>query len=77
MTARRYTLLTALLLALALAACSGGSQDASETMESAATPAVAPADLVLRGGKVATVGVVLFIFVRNLSDFTGSKLFTG
>ncbi len=58
MHARRYTVLTALLLALALAAC-GGGQEASETLESAATPAVAPADLVLRGGKVATVDPAL------------------
>jgi FtsP/CotA-like multicopper oxidase with cupredoxin domain len=36
-------------LALALAACGDASRDA------AAPPAVAPADLVLRGGKVATV----------------------
>jgi predicted amidohydrolase YtcJ len=39
-------------LALAFAACGDTSRDAAE---SAATPAVAPADLVLRGGKVATV----------------------
>jgi len=58
MNARRYTVLTAPLLALALAAC-GGGQEASETLELAATPAVAPADLVLRGGKVATVDPAL------------------
>ncbi len=58
MHARRYTVLTAPLLALALAAC-GGGQEASETLELAATPAVAPADLVLRGGKVATVDPAL------------------
>ena len=40
------------LLALALGACGDASQDAAE---SAAAPDVAPADLVLRGGKVATV----------------------
>jgi len=55
---RRYTVLAAPLLALAIAAC-GGGQEASETLESAATPAVAPADLVLRGGKVATVDPAL------------------
>jgi hypothetical protein len=58
MNARRYTVLPAPLLALALAAC-GGGQEASETLELAATPAVAPADLVLRGGKVATVDPAL------------------
>ncbi len=58
MKARIYIVLAAPLLALALAAC-GGGQDASETVESAATPAVAPADLVLRGGKVATVDPAL------------------
>ena len=59
MHAKSYTVLTTLLLALALGACGGGSQDASETAESAATPEVAPADLVLRGGKVATVDPAL------------------
>ncbi len=58
MNARRYTALAAPLLALALAAC-GGGQEASETLDLAATPAVAPADLVLRGGKVATVDPAL------------------
>ena len=58
MHARRYTVLAAPLLALALAAC-GGGQEASETLELASTPAVAPADLVLRGGKVATVDPAL------------------
>ena len=43
-------------MALALGACSGGSEDAAET---AAMPAVAPADLVLRGGKVATADPAL------------------
>jgi predicted amidohydrolase YtcJ len=56
MNARRYTVFIASLLALGLAACSGGSQDAAET---AAMPEVAPADLVLRGGKVATVDPAL------------------
>ena len=41
---------------LALGACSGGSQDASDSV---AMPDVAPADLVLRGGKVATVDPAL------------------
>jgi predicted amidohydrolase YtcJ len=58
MNGRRYTVLAASLLALAIAAC-GGGQEASETLELAATPAVAPADLVLRGGKVATVDPAL------------------
>ncbi len=58
MNVRRYTVLAAPLLALALAAC-GGGQEASETLELAATPTVAPADLVLRGGKVATVDPAL------------------
>jgi hypothetical protein len=51
---RKYTLL--ILSILALGACGRGSQDAAET---AAMPAVAPADLVLRGGKVATVDPAL------------------
>jgi predicted amidohydrolase YtcJ len=59
MKAKRYTVLAASVLALALAACSGGSQDAADTADSAATPEVAPADLVLRGGKVATVDPAL------------------
>ena len=56
MNARRYTVLIASLVALALGACSGGSQDAADT---AAMPDVAPVDLVLRGGKVATVDPAL------------------
>jgi predicted amidohydrolase YtcJ len=56
MNARRYTVLIASLLALVLGACGGGSQDAADT---AVTPEVAPADLVLRGGKVATVDPAL------------------
>jgi predicted amidohydrolase YtcJ len=44
------------MLLLALGACGGGSQDA---VEEAAAPEVAPADLVLRGGKVATVDPAL------------------
>ena len=43
-----------LLFAASLAACGGGDQPAEP-----AAPAVAPADLVLRGGKVATVDPVL------------------
>jgi predicted amidohydrolase YtcJ len=49
-------LLTASLLALALGACGGAPQEGGET---AAGPDVAPADLVLRGGKVATVDPAL------------------
>ena len=56
MNARRYTVLIASLVALALGACSGGSQDAADT---AAMPDVAPADMVLRGGKIATVDPAL------------------
>ena len=59
MHARKYTVLTASLLTLTLGACGGGSQDTSETVESAAMPDVVPADLVLRGGKVATVDPAL------------------
>lgn len=44
------------IVALALAACGGESEHATE---SAAAPDVAPADLVLRGGKVATVDPAL------------------
>jgi predicted amidohydrolase YtcJ len=54
MSAGRYTILIALLLALG--ACGDASRDAAE---SAAAPDVAPADLVLRGGKVATVDPAL------------------
>jgi predicted amidohydrolase YtcJ len=43
-------------LALALGACGGASEEAAQT---ATTPDVAPADLVLRGGKVATVDPAL------------------
>jgi predicted amidohydrolase YtcJ len=45
-----------LLATSGLAACGGGSQDA---VEEAAAPDLAPADLVLRGGKVATVDPAL------------------
>ena len=44
------------LAIVGLAACGGGSEDA---VEQAATADVAPADLVLRGGKVATVDPAL------------------
>ena len=44
------------LAIVGLAACGGGSEDA---VEQAAAPDVAPADLVLRGGKVATVDPAL------------------
>ncbi len=52
MTARKYTLLAGALAALTLLACGGGSQEATDTVT---MPDVAPADLVLRGGTVATV----------------------
>jgi len=55
MIAGRYALLIASVVALG--ACSGGSEDAAE--EAATTAAVAPADLVLRGGKVATADPAL------------------
>ena len=52
MSARTFTLSIVSTALLLVGACSGGgSEDAAETM---ATPEVAPADLVLRGGKVAT-----------------------
>ena len=54
MNARRYIVLMASLLALG--ACGDASRDASE---STAAPDMAPADLVLRGGKVATVDPAL------------------
>ena len=56
MTARSYRPLIVSALVLAFGACGDASQDAPE---SAATPDVAPADLVLRGGKVATVDPAL------------------
>ncbi len=56
MNVGRYAFTIASLMALALGACSGGSEDAAEE---AAAPAVAPADLVLRGGKVATADPAL------------------
>lgn len=48
----KHPILIVSLLSLALAACGGASEDQPET---AAAPDIAPADLVLRGGKVATV----------------------
>jgi len=51
MSGLKHTLYMAIAV-LVLAGCSGGSEEAAET---AASPDVAPADLVLRGGKVATV----------------------
>ncbi len=56
MNAGKYGFAIVSLVALALGACGGGSQDGAET---AAAPEVAPADLVLRGGKVATVDPAL------------------
>ena len=56
MNARKYTLLIVSFAALVLVACGGESPD---TAEEAAAPGVAPADLVLRGGKVATVDPAL------------------
>lgn len=47
-----HTLYIAMAATLLLASCNGGSDEAAET---ATVPDVAPADLVLRGGKVATV----------------------
>jgi len=49
----KHSLLVASLMALILAGCSGGSDEAAPP--AAAVPDVAPADLVLRGGTVATV----------------------
>lgn len=56
MNARQYTLLIMSLVAMGLGACGGGGEDAA--ME-AAKPTIAPADLVLRGGVVATVDPAL------------------
>ena len=56
MNARIYTLLIVSFAGLVLGACGGGSQDA---VEEAAAPSVAPADVVLRGGTVATVDPAL------------------
>jgi predicted amidohydrolase YtcJ len=53
----RHTLLMASLTALFLAGCGGGSDDAAEP--ATAMPDVAAADLVLRGGIVATVDPAL------------------
>jgi predicted amidohydrolase YtcJ len=52
----RNTLFIACIALLSISACSRDSQQAEET---AAAPDVAPADLVLRGGKVATVDPAL------------------
>ena len=49
----KHTLLIASLTALFIAGCGGTSDDTADP--AAAMPEVAPADLVLRGGKVATV----------------------
>jgi len=53
----KHTLLMGSLLGLVLAACGGGPEDAAQP--AAAMPSVAPADLVLRGGTVATVDPAL------------------
>jgi len=53
----KHSLFIASLTALFIAGCSGESNDATEP--AAAMPAVAPADLVLRGGIVATVDPAL------------------
>lgn len=53
----KHTLLIAPLAALIVGGCSGGADNAAAP--AAATPEVAPADLVLRGGKVATVDPAL------------------
>ena len=55
MTRKRCNSLFPALVALSLAACGGGSNEAPEAEATAEAPSVAPADLVLRGGKVATV----------------------
>jgi len=57
MSARKYALCIASFAALALGACSGGGSE--DTAATPAAPALAPADLVLRGGKVATVDPAL------------------
>jgi predicted amidohydrolase YtcJ len=56
MTREFRTILIVSVLALTLGACSGGSQDAADKV---VTADVAPADLVLRGGMVATVDPAL------------------
>ena len=53
MSGCRYTLYIPIVLALMLAGCGNGADPVAET--STTTPDIAPADLVLRGGKVATV----------------------
>lgn len=53
----KHTLLIASLTALFIAGCGGAADDTAES--AAAMPEVAPADLVLRGGKVATVDPAL------------------
>jgi predicted amidohydrolase YtcJ len=56
MKVRKYTLFATSLAMLGLGACGGASPDA---VEQVMAPDVAPADLVLRGGKVATVDPAL------------------
>lgn len=55
MFGRKYPFLLLSLAALILAGCGGGSGDSQPAAQSPSAPMVAPADLVLRGGKVATV----------------------
>lgn len=51
----RYTLLILSCAMLSLAGCSGGADQAQESADVASTPSLPAADLVLRGGTVATV----------------------
>jgi predicted amidohydrolase YtcJ len=55
----KYTFLLSSLATLVLAGCGGGSGDSQEAAQAPAAPTVAPADLVLRGGTVATVDPAL------------------
>lgn len=55
----RYTLLIVSCAFLSLAGCGGGSDQAQQAADVAPTPTVPAADLVLRGGTVATVDPAL------------------
>jgi predicted amidohydrolase YtcJ len=57
MSRMKHTLYMAAVFSLLLAGCGGGSDEATET--AATAPAVEPADLVLTGGKIATVDPAL------------------